>query len=162
MTECANCEVHRFIACKNGLGGCSDRSSSASFRTGVSPLYSANEDPSSSSTPRFNAGKRAGNPYDDVQERIKTALKKIQDLQDQEEIDELKAIVEAGAKYFKLEAEVNQFLNLKSAIAKLKEQLKPRSIGEEFIRAARSAGAERPFLAQLLEKHFERWNDLHG
>lgn len=159
MSECRNCDVHRFIACKNGLlpGGC--------HKSEISGLYSAEPGHDSLASRGELIGgvrKHAGTPYDDALEKVRDLQKKLQDLRDQEDIDELKAIVEAGDEYFKLEAEVNQYLNLKSAIAKLKEQLKPRSPGQEFIEAAQSAGAERPFLAQVLEKQFEIYNDFYG
>jgi hypothetical protein len=165
MSECRNCDVHRFIACKNGLvpSGC--------HGSEISPLYSAEPQRCSlASSGEFlgGAGRRAGNAYDDVQERIRTLLKKIQDLRDQEDIDSTQALLDAGDKYFKLEAEVNQYIKLKSAMAKvkgqLKEKLKPRSPGEEFIQAARSAGTERPFLAELLDRQIRIWDErgLYG
>jgi hypothetical protein len=158
MSECGNCEVHRFIACKNGVlpGGCQ--------RSQISPLFSAEPERASrhdslASSGEFTggAGKRAGNPYEDAVKRIQDLQKKIQDLRDQEEIDDMKALVDAGDEYFKLEAEVNQFIKLKSTLARLKEQLKPRSVRDEMICAWRQR--EKSHLAQLLEKQLEIWDE---
>lgn len=149
MGECRSCEMQKYLACQNSAypGSC--------HKSEISPLYSAESGPAARyDSLESSGGFSARNQYDDAAQRIKDLQKKIQDLRDQEDIDDSRALVENLEEYFKLSAEVKEFQNLQALLAEVKEQLRRRrSVEGEIVMAWRKS--DKSHTAAQLEKLFE-------
>ena len=104
------------------------------------------------------SAKRAdGNRYDEVQQSIQTLTKRIQDLRERKDVEDTQRLINLSERVFALEASINE--TIRAEAEQRPKQRKPGSVVVEFMEAVRSAGAERPFLARLLDQQIEIWDE---